>query len=320
MNMSKLARLVGVSVATVSKAFSGSKEISDITREKIFSVAREEGCYDKYCKALYTAPVIAIICPEFKSRYYSEQLSLLESEIRNHGGTAIVACTDFDKDRQEELLTFFTEYSKVDGIIMYSPVTDKKYSVPIVSIGEHDVYSCVTLSNKKATYEAIQHFKEYGHRDIAFISEPHTSGSLERFAEIMKECNLPIKEEYMTSSKHRFELAGYEAMERLLSLPKPPTAVIAAYDDIAIGAMKCIRDRGKKVPDDISLIGYNDIKETPYLDVPLTTVTSYNEDFCQVVVDLVFEQISSPAGNIHKKINISTELVKRGSVGPVKGE
>lgn len=316
--MSKLARLAGVSVATVSKAFSGNKEISDATREKIFSVARENGCYDKYCKAMYTAPVIAIICPEFKSRYYSEQLTLLETEIRNHGGTAIVACTDFDSNRQEELLTFFTEYSKVDGIVLYHPLTDKKYSVPVVSIGEHDTYSCVTLSNQKATCDAIEHFKEFGHEKIGFISEPHTTASIDRFREIMAKCELPVYDEYIVCSDHRFELAGYEAMERLLSLSNPPTAVIAAYDDIAIGAMRCIREHDLKVPDDISIIGHNDIKETTYLDVPLTTITSYNEDFSQVVVNLIFEQIDNPAYNIHKKINVSTELVKRGSVGPAK--
>ena len=81
MTMSKLANLAGVSVSTISKAFSGSKEISEERRNFIFEIAKQAGCYDKYCKNVHTEKVIAVICPEYKSRFYSEQLSILEKEM-----------------------------------------------------------------------------------------------------------------------------------------------------------------------------------------------------------------------------------------------
>ena len=314
MTMAQLAALAGVSVSTVSKAFSGSLEISEEKREHIFEIARREGCYDKYCKNPYSRSVIAVICPEFKSRLYSEQLSLLESEIKKRDATMIVSCTDFDHEREDELLTFFSEYSKVDGIIIYGLHSDKQYSIPIVSLSEtQSNCDSVCVSHENAVYEAIKHFKEYGHRDIAFIGEPLTVSKHDTFREAMQKNKLTVNDEYIVEGRGRFEFAGYTAMNKLLELEKPPTAILAAYDDIAIGAMKSIFEHGLKIPEDISIIGMDNIKETPYLSVPLTSITTYNEDLCQIAVDILFERIKGR--NLTKNIKLSRELIKRGSVG-----
>lgn len=319
MNMTELAKIAGVSVSTISKAFSGSGEISEKKREEIFSLAKENGCYDKYCKNAYGGTVIAVICPEYKSGLYSQQLSILERKIKDKNGIMIVGSTDFEKEKAEELLTFFAEYSKVDGIISLTSIkTDKKVSVPVVTMGESDVYDCVHVSEKNAICEAITLLKNNGHKDIAFIGEPYTISRLINFEKGMKKNRLTVKKEYVIQDESRFEQAGYNAMNKLLSLECRPTAVIAAYDNIAVGAAKSIQEHGLKVPDDISLIGSDDNVELPYLDVPLTSITAYNEDLCDIVVELLFERIKLPAE--HKKIKILRELVVRESVGkaPVK--
>ena len=317
MTMAQLAALAGVSVSTVSKAFSGSNEISEEKREHIFKIARKEGCYDKYTKNPYNRNVIAVICPEFKSRLYSEQLSLLESEIKKRDATMIVSCTDFNYEREEELLTFFSEYSKVVVIIVYGMHSEKEFSLPIVSMSEtHNNCDSVHVSSETAVTEAIKHFKEYGHRDIAFIGETLTVSKQDTFKKAMQKNKLTINDEYIIEGKGRFESAGYTAMNKLFELKKPPTAILAAYDDIAIGAMKSIYEHGLKIPEDISIIGMDNIKETPYLSVPLTSITSYNEDLCQIAVDMLFEKIK--CRKLIKNIKLSRELIKRGSVGKVK--
>ncbi len=319
MNMTELAKLAGVSVSTISKAFSGSREISEKKREYIFSLAKENGCYDKYCKNDYSGTVIAVICPEYKSGLYSQQLSILERKIKDKNGIMIVGSTDFEKEKAEELLTFFAEYSKVDGIISLAGVGNrKKVSVPVVTMGESDVYDCVHVSEKNAICEAITLLRNNGHKDIAFIGEPHTISRLKNFENGMKKNRMPLKKEYVIQDESRFEQAGYNAMNKLLTLEKRPTAVIAAYDNIAVGAAKSIREHGLKVPDDISLIGSDNNVDLPYLDVPLTSITAYNEDLCDIVVELLFERIKHPGE--HKKIKILRELVVRESVGkaPVK--
>lgn len=320
MTMAKLAALAGVSVSTVSKAFSGSSEISEEKRRHIFETAQKYGCYDKYCKNSYTKKVIAVICPEFKGRYYTEQLAIFEREISRHGAVMIVGSADFDRKKEQDLITFFSEYSKVDGIIVYNmPDNLQKYSLPIVSIGStnNPVHS-IDISTNKAIEDAVIHLLEYGHRDIAFIGEEKTEEKSKTFTEIMKKYRCRANGRCVSISGKRFEAAGYEGMNVLFESDNPPTAVIAAYDYIAIGAMKSIYEHGLRIPEDISIIGMDDINENPYLNVPLTSITTYNEDLCQIAVDALFESIDSCAGKAVRTVRVSADLVKRQSVGTAK--
>lgn len=318
MTMQKLAELAGVSVSTVSKAFSGSREISLKRREYIFKIAKENGCYDKYCKNICPHPVIAVIYPEFRSRHYSEQLSVLGNEIRARGGIMIVGETDFNPQHTQDLLTFFTEYHKADGIIVLGFCTDIKYSVPIVSINGID--GLIKLSNKEAIFEAVQLFIENGHKKIGYIGERYTNEKCTHFKAALKKTGLKVNENYIICENNsRFEKAGYDAMNALFEQGNLPTAILAAYDCMAIGAMRSIHEHGKKIPQDISLIGMDNIVETEYLIPPLTTITSFNEDLCQMAAELIFEKIKNP-NTKHKTIKVSEQLIKRNSVGKAPAE
>ena len=316
MNMAKLAELCGVSVSTVSKAFSKSTEISKEKREYIFNIAKENGCYDKYFKGDYIGKVVAVICPEFKSGIYAEQLSIMEQEIKKYGAVIIASCTNFDDDRRRELVRYFTEYAKVDGIICLDKLCeDKKYSVPMVALGEYKNVHSVVLSMDNAVDEAIRHFRENGHRNIAYLGEKLTRAKKDIFIKYMQKNGMQVNENYIVDGKGRFEEAGYDAMNRLFEEENVPTAILCAYDNIAIGAMKSIHEHGKKIPEDISVIGFNNIKELPYLDVPLTSITSHNEDLCQIIVELLFDVMEKNQENVVKTIKVSKQLVKRASVG-----
>ena len=134
----------------------------------------------------------------------------------------------------------------------------------------------------------------------------------------MKKCGLDVNNEYIIHSEKRFEDAGYDGMAKLLSLDNKPTAILAAYDNIAIGAMKFISDNGLSVPEDISIIGMNDNEESRYLQVPLTTGTAYLEDMSEITAELMFERIRVNDCKTITTIKVSAELVKRGSVGYAK--
>ena len=318
MNMSHLAKKLGVSVATVSKAFSGSREISEKTREKIFAEARKCGCYSKYIEKYCDKPVIGVICPEFESGYYSAHLGVMNKEIEKRGARMIVVATEFDATKVNAIVAFFVNVVKVAGIITYSAQDCPDAKVPIVSIGmNRSADASISLSNDKAFLQAVEHFTENGHTKIAFIADHLTKKSKSRFEDILHKKGLPVVDEYDISTDLRFELAGYEVMNKLFECKKPPTAILAAYDSIAIGAMKCIYEHNKKIPDDISIIGMNDNRESKYLEVSLTTITSYNEDLGQIVVEELFSQIDG-SGTTHKQIKLANELIKRGSVGKVK--
>lgn len=316
MTMAKLAAIAGVSVSTVSKAFSGSKEISEKKRDEIFAIAKKEGCFEKFCKTSYAGPVVGVICPEFRSDYYSELLFSLQQEIKKYGALTIVGCTDFENKTKETLLSYFTECIKVDGVIMLCSCESKnKHSIPIVALGENGNIDSVHISDEKAIDEVIKYLQKNGHKDIAFLGENYTTERLKNFRKAMEHNSMPINEDYIITDSNRFEKAGYIGMNKLFSLKNPPTAVLAAYDNIAIGAMKSISQHGKKIPDDISLIGIDNISKTSFLPVALSSITSYNEDLCQIMVRVLFDRIKDPKSKAHKSIKITKEFVKRASVG-----
>lgn len=319
MTMKQLAHLAGVSVSTVSKAFSKSPEIPEARREQIFELAKKTGCYDKYCKPLFTKKVIGVICPEFQSDHFSQQLGYLKKEIEKRGSMMVATAYDFDAGTKEELITYFTENAKVDGLIIIGyDSSEKKYTTPIVVIGDSENSDSILLSTKSAIRDAIDYLSDNGHTNIAFIGEKLSKVKMKNFIEAMENKGLKINDDYIIEGNERFEEAGYTAMNNLLSMKIRPTAIIAAYDNIAIGAMRSIYEHGLKIPEDISIIGMDDNRSSSYTNVPLTSITLYIKDLCEIAVDLLFERIENGDNNKIKKIKVSTDLTKRQTVGKVK--
>ncbi len=321
MTLSQIAKIAGVAVSTVSKAFSGSGEISEETRNRIFDIAKENNCYGKYIKCFNYKYKIAVILHEFQSGYYTRELSCFSRELKKRNALVLSAEDNFNNEERRNILSYFAFGAKVDGIIMYGTLEDKfDCNTPIITIGKTDLFNSIDMSYDGAFCDAIQHLQENGHTKIAYIGETRTTKSFEWFKNAMNKCQIPVKDDYIILSRDsRFENAGYEAMDRLLKLKDPPTAIIAAYDYIAIGAIKAIKEHGLRVPEDISIIGKGDIKECDYLDIPLTTITSFPEDLCEIVVEELFDKINNQIKNI-KKIKVSAQLVKRSSVGRVHKE
>ena len=320
MKMTELAKLAGVNVSTISKAFSGGKGVSPELRERIFELARQHGCYDKYCKLPYKGMVVGVICCEFESRYYSEILSCLSRKLRERGAIINVSDTDYSKENFEELLEYYSDHVKVDGIVLVSSGSkiDRNFSIPIISLGGCVNFNSIIYSEEKASYDAIKHFKDNGHRKIAYIGETWSIPRLKNFINSMKANDIPIEEKYVITSKERLIYAGYNEMNKLLELPDPPTAVLAAYDNIAIGAMKCIYDHGLKIPEDISIIGADDTREASYLPCSLTSITAYNDDLIDITLDVLFDLIERKDSSSKKKIKVLKELVVRDSVAKAK--
>lgn len=324
MTMTEIANLAGVSVSTVSKAFSGSSEIGEATRNKIFNVAKQNDCYSKYVKIFKYKYVVAVIFPEFQSGYYTQQLAYFSEELKKRNTLMLSAEDNFDADERKELVSYFSFGAKVDGIIMYGNIdADYNYDTPIITLGSTNLFNSVQMSYENAVYDAIKHLKENEHRKIAYIGEPLTRSYLDCFKKAMTKYNIPIKDEYIVNTVDtRFEFAGYEAMNKLLDLEDRPTAVIAAYDYIAFGVIKSIREHGLSIPEDISVIGRDDVKECDYLDIPLTTISPYSKDLCEIITDELFDKIESRNNQPTKTVKVSAQLLKRSTVAkaPVKNQ
>ena len=320
MTLSKLARLTNVSVSTVSKAFSGSREVSAETRNLIFDAARRCGCFEKYYKGRYAKRVIAVICPEIKSEFYAGYVTCLEHLIRAHGATMLLSLTNFDMQAELDSINYYRCFAKADGIIVIGSLDQVRAAEGIPTVGitsvqtKRDGMDCIYIDFEYAMYEAIAHLIESGHRKIAFIGERLTQQKQEVFLKYMQRHKLPVPEKYIVTAEKRFEAAGIEAMARLLSLPDPPTAVIAAYDYIALGAISYLHGQGLSVPEDVSMIGMDNIGVLDNENIALTSIRTDYQRTSELAMQYLTEKMDAPYLTKARSVVVRSELVKRDSV------
>lgn len=296
--LSKLAKLAHVSVSTVSKAFSMSPEVNEQTREQIFELARELGCFKKYYKAQYPRLMIAVICPEFKSRLYSQSLSVLQEYLSRHNCEICAAATDFSGETEQELLRYYNRHTSVDGIIVIGPCgkptpeLEQELELPVAYVlGKNPGIFRVNMNTQPAIEQAVDHFLSRGVTDIALLGEPRTKIKLQTFQNMLNDRGYPVPENRIAVSEKRFEAGGYEAMAQLLAGGKPPRAVICGYDYMAIGAIRCIYDRGLSVPEDIAVLGMDDLYEAKYLNPPLSSIDYPIDRCCALAADALLAQL-----------------------------
>lgn len=319
MTLEKLANIAKVSLGTVSKAFSGSHEISEKTRQKIFEVAKENGCFEKYYKEKREKKVIAVICPELESSYYCSIVSRLESEIAKKGALMILGIGGFSYKKETELVNYLISSKSVDGIIMVAAHGKVSFNndVPIIAINTQRNISevdCLNVAFKQTIVDAVKYLKECGHKKIAYVGEKLTKTKLNMFLNGMQVNGLNVNNDWLFTEKLRFEEAGKAAAEKLIKMKEQPTAIFCAYDNIALGVIDTLKKYEKRVPDDYSIIGIDDIPVASHANVSLTTIKSNNDTICDIAVDLMFKKFESKFFSLHQKISLKTELVIRNSV------
>ena len=320
MNLSTIAKLAEVSVSTVSKAFSGSEEISERTKEKIFEIARQNGCFEKYFKHKYDKKVIGVIYPEVLGGSYPVIMELLDRLIRERGGLMVASATGFSEERRRELFNYYSTYGNVDGIIVMSSYKglSSNTGVPFVALfdrGRNDKVDAIQCDVRASMVEAVKCLKEYGHTRIGFAGEKLTRGRVEDYRYAMKKAGLYIRASDIKISNKRFEEAGIESMDSWLEEKDPPTAILAAYDNIAMGVIKSIRKKGLRVPEDFSVIGIDDMPLAPYTDTSLSSIRTFREEACRMAVDLLMKKIDNQYYTSPREMIIASELVLRDSVG-----
>lgn len=325
MTLSELARLAGVSISTASKAFSGAADVSEETRARVLRLARENGCYGKFYRGRYEKHVIAVICPELVSTYYSRYVEVLQEKLEHIGALVLVSADHFSLTRQAELIDYYASYLKVDGLVILGlrvPLK-KGFDVPAVSIGgtgETGVCDNIEIDLETPIDEALRCLKERGHRHIAFIGETLTKSKLAYFKSSMARQLLSIPPELVAVSGERFERAGEDGMRRLLQAGRPFTAVICAYDSIALGAVRCLGEYGRQVPEDCSVIGMDNISVSDYMSRSLTTIDTHTQEVCEIACGLLEKKLKHPYFRVNQRIRIAGTLVLRESVGPVREE
>ena len=298
MTLSQLAKLTGTSVGTVSKAFSGSHEISEETRNRIFETAKAHDCFDKYYKAPRKRPLIALMPPEPESEYYGREMGMIEKALTEKGVDTIIAFTRFDAERQVELFRELAYGLKVDGIILWGTGAKIKNpdQIPLITVTASEPTQnadVVRMNVANGITELANVIKQYGHTEVGFIGEKFTTYKEEKLKEAMRHIGIPVHNKYFHRSKKRFAEAGEDGMKTLIENGTVPTVIVTAYDQIAYGAMQAARNAGYKIPEDISFVGMDDLSVTPYFDIPLTSLRMDFEAVCPQIIDLLFKRMEN---------------------------
>ncbi len=327
-----VAQLAGVSAATVSYALSGKRTISEETKQRI-QAAIEELDYvpDLNARSLGTrdSKLIGIVVPQtepgdrlmFQNSFYSEVLGSIEYYARQQGYHILISATDAN----ESYLTL-AKKRNLDGIIVIGMYPDgfyqemKKTQIPIVLIDSYcndHYYHNIRIDDAYGSYLATKYMLECGHKDIAFFAgQLKENGVMKKrllgYQQALQEFEVPYRKEYVFEGQIDYE-SGIALAEQLLESGLPATGIVAAADILAIGIMKGLYEAGKSVPEDFSVIGFDDAEMSRYMTPGLTTVRQQISLKGQRAVELLLKHIEDP--NLPKQEEIlPLQLVVRGSV------
>ena len=329
--MKDISRESGISVATVSRAIHFPHLVRDETRDRIYRVMdRLHYVYNATAGDLSRnrSSIIGVIIPTAKSLVFSSSLLAVQEIAQENNLSLIVGSSKYDEQIERKLLQQFRE-RRVAGVILTGFVIGQESlvldlvdsGIPCVVIWdklEESRLSYVGFDNFQATYRMTEYLIALRHRDIGLIVGPHSkvervSKRLEGFKAALNDYGLRFHPEWVWEREPTL-VEGKEAMGRLLALSKRPTAVFAASDTLALGAMAGIRDRGLKIPDDISLAGFDDVEVSAYCNPPLTTVRVPAYEIGQMAMKILLQMIEDPSLPL-RQYCLDTSLVVRSSCG-----
>ena len=327
MNIKKIAEHAQVSTATVSRLINKTSYISPETAKKVWSAIEELGYYpNTNARGLASGRsfLLGLIVSDIVNPFFPELVKSFEECAVEKGYEVITANTNYDPARTALRVRSLIE-RRIDGAAVMTSEMDQTLidelstrGIPIVFLDTGEVrenISNIRIDYEQGISEAVNHLLELGHRRIGFISGPLDlkSARIRRsaFLNFLRRQGIIEKKELITTGNHKIS-GGREAMNRLLKLQVRPTAVLASNDLSAIGALQVMRNHGLRVPEDISLIGFDDIDLAESTDPPLTTVNLSRVKVAESAFNSLFELIN---GNkeIGTEVRVGTKLIIRES-------
>ncbi len=178
-------------------------------------------------------------------------------------------------------------------------------------------YDYIKTDDYKGVSIAIEYLIKLGHRRIAYIGDMQSKLRLKPYIDTLNKNNISVHDDLIRLGEERFEEGGYERMSELLDLEELPTAVFASYDDVAIGAMKAIYERNLKIPEDISIIGLDNINVSSYLYRPLTTISQPLNEMGEIATRILLDKIGKKNSAIQHVV-LQPQLIIRETTGEIQ--
>jgi LacI family transcriptional regulator len=330
-NIYDVAKRAKVAASTVSLAFNNSPKIRDRTKKKVLSAAEELNYFPNYyariLKQKFTN-TIGLIVPDIKNATFSDLASIAENIARENGYEVLLAISDFSKEKELEFISLLTS-KRVDGLIISSQYVHNlleqlfkiyKYRMaPIVLLGRPDDENVgidfVCTDIEYGGYIAVFHLIKLGHKRIGFLMgvalENLAVERLNGYKRALKENDIEFDPDLVIRTGYRME-DSYNSVKKFLSIKPPVTAVFAFNDILAISFIKGLNDMKVKVPDDMAVIGFDNISYSSYINPPLTTIEINNYQIGKAAIKSLLYRLKNPDSEF-KHIILKPELIIRGS-------
>lgn len=333
MTIYDIAKLANVSVATVSRVINSTAPVKDSTRKKIEALIQQ---YQFQPNAMARSllkketGIIGIIVPDLTNPFYTEVLAGAEQEALTTGHTFLLTNSVGDYQKESQYLSIMRE-KRVDGMIFLGGRINLKIgdeeldqeliqhasTIPTVLVNgtvKGNALTRVATDEYTGTCMAVQHLIECGHKQIGFLGgELHmstTSTKLRAFKKTMREAELEVREEWIMTDSFSI-YSGRKQMEKLLQLADKPTAVMCVNDFVAIGAIKTAVDHELTIPDDMSIVGFDDIPLSHHFIPEITTVSQEANELGRTAIQVLQKLMNQE--KVKKHTVIEPKLIVRKS-------
>ena len=302
-----LAREAGLSTGTVSNVLNNLQTVSGENREKVLAAIKKldykknRTAYQLRSKTSFT---LGLVIPDIANPFYPEIARGLE-DAASRQGYSLFLCNKDRSVEQERVVLDALVSQNVAGIVLYKPqlpaqeIEKVRSSCALVLIDmAPDAFNCdsINVDDAQGIRMALRHIAEMDHRRIAFISGSEDAYSstirMRTYIDTMKELGLPILDGYLQKGDYSL-YSGRRAVESMMSLPQPPTAIMSANDIMAIGAMLRAAEMGLSIPADLSIVGYDDSQAVQYAKPELSTVWHPKYEIGQAATDLLLRRIAA---------------------------
>ncbi|HSX50880.1 MAG TPA: LacI family DNA-binding transcriptional regulator [Cellvibrio sp.] len=330
-NIRDVARLAGVSVATVSRALSNPEKVSDDSLEKVHNAIAQVGYRPNMLARNFRsarAYAVVVLVPDIANPFYSLFIRALEDRAQQKGYAVLLGDTRGTPEREMDYIRR-VETRLADGIVQLRPSSEKSQNnippdIPCVNACgcEYTTGPAIRIDNRAAAKTMVNYLISLGHRRIGVISglkdNPHAIDRLEGYKEALAEAGIPFEKDLIAEGDFTM-WSGLNAAFQFCNMKVRPTAVFSMNDEMAIGAMQTLKNQGIRIPEDMSVTGFDDIAYSKYSDPSLTTISQPAEEMGKMAMDMLLKVIEGEPLS-QRECVLPTEFIIRKSTGPAPGK
>lgn len=317
----------GVSYGTVSRVLNNDIHVKDETRARVLQAVKDLGyVINRQARRLAggSARAIGVLVPDLGTGYIGEIIRGIDIELGLADYDLMLYTSHRTAEKEAEFVKSLAQ-GMVDGVILVLPRNPYDYTpmllernFPFVLVdhaGSGEQCAAVCATNWQGAYHATEYLIKLGHTRIGLIGgDMHVAAGTDRLAgyQAALRAHRLFQDSTLITPGNFFQPDGYDGACKLLDLPVPPTAIFATNDVMAFGVMDAVRDRGMHIPDDISIVGFDDIPQASLVHPPLTTVRQPLEQMGRIASQVILDMLRDPDFE-RKRIDLPTGLIVRES-------